>query len=83
MFSEDCEKASAVSIARVTLVRTGSVTHSFNMEQRFYELPFTRSNSWLNVTMPGSKGIAPPGRYLLFVIDAAGVPSVAKILSLF
>ena len=29
------------AIARVTLIKTGSVTHSFNMEQRFLELSFT------------------------------------------
>ena len=31
------------AISRVTLIKTGSVTHSFNMDQRFLELPFTRS----------------------------------------
>jgi hypothetical protein len=71
-----------LSIRRVTLVKTGSVTHSFDMEQRFIELAYTRSGSTLKVTTPASKGIAPPGRYLLFVIDAQGVPSVARILSL-
>ena len=70
-------------IARVTLLRTGSVTHSFNMEQRFYELPIlSRDNGAVTVTMPASKGLAPPGRYLLFAIDAQGVPSVARILTL-
>ena len=37
-----------LAIARVTLIKTGSVTHSFNMDQRFMALPFTRSaaSSW-------------------------------------
>ena len=34
-----------LGIARVTLIKTGSVTHSFNMEQRFIELPFSRSGT--------------------------------------
>lgn len=73
---------SGVSIARVTLVKTGSVTHSFNMDQRFQELRFTRSGNTLTVTAPVSRIEATPGRYLLFVLDSAGVPSVAAIMAL-
>ena len=40
--------SNASSISRVTLVRTGSVTHSVNMEQGFLELAFTRSGSMLD-----------------------------------
>ena len=72
--------ASLNPIARVTLVKTGSVTHSFNMDQRFMELAFTRSGGTLNVQAPTVAGIAPPGYYLLFVIDSSGVPSVGRIL---
>jgi hypothetical protein len=70
------------AIARVTLIKTGSVTHSFNMEQRFLELSFTRSGNLLKVKAPANANIATPGRYLLFVLDAQGVPSVAKIVAL-
>ncbi len=70
------------AIARVTLIKTGSVTHSFNMEQRFLELSFTRSGNLLKVMAPANANIATPGRYLLFVLDAQGVPSVAKIVAL-
>lgn len=34
----------------------------------------------LDVTGPANSGVAPPGYYMLFVIDAEGVPSVAKIV---
>ncbi len=68
------------SIARVTLVKTGSVTHSFNMDQRFIELSFSHSGGPLHVQAPTVAGVAPPGYYLLFVIDSKGVPSVAKIV---
>ena len=33
----------AAAIARVSLVKMGSVTHSVDMDQRFLDLPFTRS----------------------------------------
>jgi Domain of unknown function (DUF1929) len=71
---------STTPISRVTWVRTGAATHSFNNEQRFMELPFTQTGTQLQVTTPASVTQAPPGYYMLFVFDAAGVPSVARIL---
>ena len=65
----------------MTLIKTGSVTHSFNMEQRFMGLPFTRSGNQLLVNAPASLNLATPGRYLLFVLDAQGVPSIARIVA--
>lgn len=68
------------TISRVTLVKTGSVTHSVNMDQRFVELLFTASGSTLDVSLPERASDIPPGYYLLFVIDDAGVPSLAHML---
>ena len=70
------------SIKRLTLLRTGSVTHSFNMDQRFMELSFRRDGSGnLDVRAPANLNRAPPGYYLLFAIDVAGVPSIAKVVA--
>jgi YVTN family beta-propeller protein len=67
-------------IARVTLVKTGSVTHSVNMDQRFLELPFTASANMLEATLPERASDTPPGFYQLFVLDDAGVPSHGRML---
>jgi hypothetical protein len=72
--------SSATPVSRVTLIRTGVVTHDFNSNQRFQDLGFTQQDSQLSLTTPPSAGIAPPGYYMLFVFDGSGVPSVAKIL---
>jgi len=72
--------SNSTNIRRVTLVKTGSVTHSVNMDQRFIELAFTQSSTTSFVQAPDTAGEAPPGYYLLFVIDDVGVPSVAKII---
>ncbi len=72
----------AENVARVTLVKTGSATHSFNQDQRFLELTFVAAGSRLNVQAPTRASEAPPGYYMLFVIDQAGVPSVAEIVSI-
>jgi len=70
----------ASSISRVTMVKTGSVTHSVNMDQAFLELAFTREGSMLNVAAPTRAADSPPGYYMLFVIDSEGVPSTARIV---
>lgn len=66
--------------SRVVLIKSGAVTHSFNMEQRFNELSFTRVGNDLTVQTPTVAGDAPPGFYMVFVLDNAGVPSIAKII---
>ncbi len=70
----------AGTASRVVLVKTGSVTHGNNMEQRFVELPFTANGTSLSVQAPSRAGEATPGFYMLFVLNAAGVPSVSKIV---
>ena len=44
----------------------GSVTHSWNMEQRFVELTFVRSGSRLRVQAPTRAADAPPGFWMMF-----------------
>jgi Domain of unknown function (DUF1929) len=73
---------STAAVSRVTLVRTGSVTHSFNNEGRFFDMPFVKTGSRVQITMPASRNVAPPGFYMLFVFDAAGVPTVGKVLQI-
>jgi galactose oxidase-like protein/VCBS repeat protein len=72
----------AGSIGKVGLVRLGAPTHSEDQGQRYVPLTFTKSGSGLTVTAPATPNIAPPGYYMLFVTDTAGVPSVAKIVRL-
>ena len=68
------------------LVALGSMTHSFDENQRVVQLP-------VGTVLPGSSGTtvmiaggpsdawnAPPGYYMLFVLDQNRVPSVAKIV---
>ena len=66
--------------ARVTFVASGSVTHGWNMNQRFVELPFVAQGNTLNVQIPARAADVPPGMWMVFVLDSAGVPSVAKLV---
>ena len=70
------------------LVALGSMTHSFDENQRVVQLP-------VGAVLPGSNGTnvmitggpsdsstAPPGYYMLFVLDQNRVPSVAQMVHL-
>jgi hypothetical protein len=70
----------AASIAKVSLVRLPSVTHSFDENQRFVFLSFQASGDRLTVSAPATQGGCPPGHHMLFLVNHAGVPSVAAIV---
>jgi hypothetical protein len=61
--------SSATKITRVVLIRCGSVTHAFDADQRYIVCQFSQSGKQLDVTSPEGPGIAPPGHYMLFVLD--------------
>ncbi len=70
----------AAGIAKVSLIRLGSTTHAFDMNQRFQRLSFTRTRGGLTISAPTNRNRTPPGHYMLFILDGNGVPSVAKIV---
>jgi hypothetical protein len=72
----------AASITQVTLVKLTSTTHAFNQSQRFNRLTFSAGSGELTATVPSSTSLAPPGDYMLFILNSTGIPSVAKILRL-
>ena len=70
----------AADISSVVLVRPGAPTHAFDMDQRLVGLSYTIDAGVLNVTAPPNGNIAPPGYYMLFIMNSAGVPSVANFV---
>lgn len=72
----------AAAITKVTLIRFGSVTHAFNMSQRLVPLTFSPVANGLSVVFPPNGTVAPPGPYMLFLVNATGVPSVGQIVVL-
>jgi hypothetical protein len=70
----------AASVASVSLIRTPSVTHDFDQNQRFSFLSFSQGNGVLNVQAPVNGNAAPPGYYMLFIVNTNGVPSVASFV---
>jgi hypothetical protein len=72
----------AASIRSVVLVRPGTPTHAFDNEQRLVGLSYTLGSGVVNVTAPPHGNIAPPGYYMLFLLNSAGVPSAATFVQL-
>jgi Domain of unknown function (DUF1929) len=67
------------AIERAVLMAPGATTHGFDMQQRHVELKVTGINGGsLTLRPPSSGGVAPPGHYMLFVLNDQGVPSVAR-----
>ena len=75
------QSPSSTSLRKVMWISLGSVTHSYNENQRAMRLNFTATGtSSIAVTAPARATLAPPGYYMLYVLDGRGVPSVAKIV---
>lgn len=73
----------SADIREVVLVACGSSTHSMNFQQRLVELVFTRvSGTRLRAAAPPDGFVAPPGGYMLFVLNNDLVPSIARMVRL-
>ncbi|RLK58325.1 galactose oxidase [Actinokineospora cianjurensis] len=71
------------AVTSFALVRTSSSTHSVDNDQRRIPLtPISVGQNAYQLTIPTDRGVALPGHYLLFALDAAGVPSVAPVIKI-
>jgi hypothetical protein len=74
VYDDDCQ------ITDVRWIRLGSVTHAFDMSARANTLSFEISDGNVEVRAPNGPNLAPPGHYLLFILNRNGVPSVGKVV---
>jgi hypothetical protein len=73
----------AASIKTINLIRPGSTTHGFNMTQRIVNVPFDKAaDGTLRLHLPTNPNNAPPGPYMIFLLNTQGVPSKASMLEL-
>lgn len=71
------------AVSQFVLMRLSAVTHSLNNDQRRVPLTFTATSATsYTLRAPANAGIAPPGYYMLFALDANGVPSTASTIQL-
>ena len=74
------QTADAANITSVALTDLGSDTHRQGMDHRYVPLSFTQANGSLSVQSPANPNIAPPGFYMLWLVNSSGVPSVAQMI---
>lgn len=76
------------SVGEVILIELGSMTHSFDMAQRAIELEIVQQlpggpdGKIIEIKAPPRAEVAPPGYYMLFLVDETRVPSRGWILKL-
>ena len=75
------ESPDSCRIKKVGLMRPSAVTHQTDSEQRYVLLDFERQGKCeLKIRAPKTGAIAPPGHYMLFIVDDCGIPSEAKFV---
>jgi hypothetical protein len=71
----------ASDVTAIHLIKLTTVTHSVNFEQRLLELDFEMTaGNLLAAVAPAHANLAPPGYYMLFLMNGNDVPSIAKII---
>jgi YVTN family beta-propeller protein len=70
-------------VTSFAIVRMASATHAVNNDQRRLSLSFrsTGTNTYA-VDIPSNAGWAVPGQWMLFAMNSAGVPSVARVIGI-
>ena len=79
-YSVDVSTPSHKTITQITFIRPAAVTHSVNMSERYVSVKFkgNKRNKTISMTIPENPSLLPPGHYMMFLIDADGVPSEAR-----
>jgi len=71
------------AIGEVVLMRAGAVTHGFNHNQRYVGCAITGSGAFqVHAAAPPNGNVAPPGHYLLFLVDNDRIPSTGAWIQL-
>jgi hypothetical protein len=73
----------AADIAKVSFVRVSATTHHYNSDQRLIWLQIvSKTSSSVTVKAPINSKLAPPGYYLVHVLNGTGVPSIGTFIKI-
>jgi galactose oxidase len=69
------------AVTAFAIIRMGTATHSVDTDQRRLSLvPTPGADGGYDLTIPADPGVALPGYWMLFAMDAKGVPSIARTI---
>jgi len=75
----DITSPQAGALKWVHLLRPCVTTHSFDGSQRLIDLPITSQiGGIVKIGVPLNRNLAPPGWYMLFIVNNQGIPSEAQ-----
>jgi chitodextrinase len=75
--------SNASSITRATLLRLPDTTHHYDANMRCLFLNVqSRTSSSVTVEAPLNANLAPPGYYMVHILNSAGIPSIAEIIQI-
>ncbi|WP_239516333.1 MULTISPECIES: discoidin domain-containing protein [unclassified Streptomyces] len=70
-------------VSSFVLVRAAAATHSTDNDQRRVPLVSTPAGAGTyTVSVPADTGVVLPGTYMLFALDAQGIPSIARFITI-
>ncbi|HEU4444613.1 MAG TPA: galactose oxidase-like domain-containing protein [Nitrososphaeraceae archaeon] len=73
----------ASEITSVSLLRLMNTTHHYDANQRLVWLPIiNRGSSSITVTAPINGNLAPPGYYMIHILNSSGIPSAGSIIKI-
>jgi hypothetical protein len=74
----------SAAVTKVSLLKQSGVTHHYNTDQRLIWLQIVNQSvpGSITVSAPINNKLAPPGMYLVHVLNNAGVPSIGKFIQI-
>lgn len=72
----------ANDVQQIHFIKLGAVTHAQNQGQRLVKTTFTGEGNSLQIDTPHNRNIAPPGHYMIFVVDNQGRPSEGQMIQI-
>lgn len=72
----------APNITRVALIRPTATTHDNDFDQRYVDLTFAKGTGQVRITSPLNANYAPPGWYMLVIVNTSGVPSIMPFVQI-
>ena len=71
----------SLNIAKFSLIKMSGLTHNLNSDLHFLNVPFTTDGAGsYQLTLHSNVNVLTPGYWMLFALNSAGVPSIAKVI---
>lgn len=71
----------SASLTKFSLIKMAGLTHNLNSDLRYLSVPFTSpASGQYQLTLESNRNVLTPGYWMLFALNSAGVPSVAKVI---